>query len=80
MQNYMLKMVLHEGYTPRFYNPKKDHVILGNHVARFFECQHARIMCGHLSMEDAWLTRELLRHIDACAESMPINDFQDMHS
>jgi hypothetical protein len=79
MRNYMMHIVLHSGYKPRFYNPKEDHVILAHHVARFFGCQHARMMRGHPSMEDTWSTRESLYHIGACAESMTINAFQDIH-
>jgi hypothetical protein len=79
MRNYMMHIVLHEGYKPRFYKPKIDHVILADHVARFFGCQHARMMRGHPSIEHAWSSRESLYHIGACAESMPINAFQDMH-
>ena len=36
MRNYMMHIVLHDEYKPRFYKPKEDHVILGDYVARFF--------------------------------------------
>ena len=45
----------------------------------FFGRQHARMMSGYPPMEDTWSTRGLLCHISACAESMPINIFQDMY-
>ena len=79
MRIYTPNIVFHNGYKPRFYTPKKDFVILGNHAAHFFGCQHARMMRGHPSMEEAGSTWELLRHIGVCAESMPINAFQNMH-
>ena len=49
MRNYMVHIVLHDGYNPRFYKPKEDHIVLADHVARFFGCQHARMMRGHPS-------------------------------
>ena len=75
----MMHIVLHEGYKPRFYKPKEDHVVLANHIVPFFGCQHAQMMRGYLSMEEVWSTQELVYHIDGCAESTPIHDFQDMH-
>jgi hypothetical protein len=79
MRNYMLHITLHDGYSPRFYKPKDDHVILADHVARFFGCQHARMMKGHPSIEHAWNTRDSLLHVGPCAESMPLAAFMDMH-
>ena len=76
---YMIHSVLHEEYKPRFYKPKQDHVTLGNCVPRFVGCQHTRMMRGHSPMEDVWSTPESLYHIGACAESIPIKYFQDMH-
>ena len=35
MRNYMMHIVLHDGYNPRFNKPKDDNVILADHVARF---------------------------------------------
>ena len=75
----MMKIMLHEGYKPRFNNPKKYHVILGNHVIRFFGYQHTCMLRAYPSMEDVWSTWELLHHISTCAENMPMNAFQDMH-
>ena len=37
------------------------------------------MMRGHPLMEDVWSMWETSYHIGACAESMPINTFQDMH-
>ena len=78
-RHYMLDIVLHDGYTPRFCKPKEDHVILADHVARFSGCQHARMMCGHSSIEYSWSTCDLLHYVGACAESMPLSAFEDMH-
>ena len=79
MRIYTPNIVFHNGYKPRFYTPKKDFVILGNHAAHFFGCQHARMMRGHPSMEDTGSMRESLHQICVCAESMSINAFQDMY-
>ena len=79
MRNYMMHIVLHDGYNPRFYKPKDDNVILANHVARFFGCQHARMMRGHPSIEHSWNTRDSLFHVGPCAESMPRAAFKGMH-
>ena len=70
------RIVLHDEYKPRYYNPKKDHVILGNHVFWMSACPY-----------NEWTSVDgrcvvvagSLRHIGACAERMPINAFQDMH-
>ena len=62
----MMYAISHEDFGPRFYKPKEDNVIFANHVTLFFECQHAHMMRGHLSAEDAWLTLELLYHIGMC--------------
>ena len=79
MRNYMMHIVQHDGYNPRFYKPKEDHVILANHVARFFGCQHARMMKGHPSIEHSWNTRDSLKHVGLYAKIMPMDAFKDMH-
>ena len=71
MRNYMMHIVLHDGHNPRFYKPKEDHVILGDHVAHFFGCQHARMVSNHPSIEDAWSIRDSTYHVGPCADSMP---------
>ena len=75
----MMHIVLHDGYNPRFYKPKDDHVILADHVARFFGCQHARMIRGHPSIEHSWNTRDSMFHVSLCAESMSLVAFKDMH-
>ena len=79
MQNYMMHIVLHDGYNPGFYKPKDNNVILADHVACFSGCQHARMMRGHLSIEHSWSTRDSFVHVGPCAESMPLTAFMDMH-
>ena len=79
MHNYMMELVLHDGYNPRFYKPKDDYVILADHVARSFGCQHARMMKGHPSMEHSWSTRDSLFHVELCAKSMLLSAFMDVH-
>ena len=37
MRNYILHIVLPDGYNPRFYKLKENYVILADHVARFFD-------------------------------------------
>ena len=75
----MMHIVLHDGYTPWFYKAKDDHVILADHVARFFGCQHARMMREQPSIEHSWSTRNSLFHVGPYAESMPLAAFEDMH-
>ena len=74
----MMHIVLHDGYNSRFYKPKDDHVILADHVALFFGCQHARMMKEHPSIEHSWNTRDSLFHVGPCAESMPLAAFEDI--
>ena len=67
------------GYTPRYYKPEVDKVVLGTHIARFFGVQVARMLRGYPSIEDTWSTRETLYAIPMAAESMPRAAFQDIH-
>ena len=75
----MEHIVLYGGYKVRFYMPKENHLILALRVARFFGCQHARMMHGWLSMKDVWSSRESLYHIITFSGSMPIHKLQDTH-
>ena len=34
MRNYMIFIIRHKGYTPRYYDPAKGKVVLAHHVAR----------------------------------------------
>ena len=79
MRKSMMHNVLHDGYNPRFYKPEGDHLIVADHVARFFWCRHACMMRGHLLIENSWSTRDSLHHVGPYAGSMPLSAFKDMH-
>ena len=78
MQNYMVRLITTSNYKPRYYDSLIDKVIMGTHVARYFGCSIARMLCGFPSIDDTFLTREPLFHIGLCTESMPKGALYDM--
>ncbi len=50
MLNYMIHIIKEEEWKPQYYKPSEDKVILGDHIARFFGCQAARMLRGFPSI------------------------------
>ena len=75
----MTHIIPTSGYKPRYYKPGEDKVILGDHVARMFGVQHARMFRGHPSVTHTFSTRESLDEIGPASESLPRDAVQDMH-
>ena len=79
MRNYMIYIIRHKGYTPRYYNPAKGKVILAHHVARYFGVETCRMLRGFPSMAETWSTQESLFEIGVCTECMPKAAMRDMN-
>ena len=61
VRNYMTHIIRSQVYTPTYYKPEEDDVVLGNHIAGFFVVQIARMLRGFPSIRDTWSTWETLR-------------------
>eukprot|EP00956_Cyclotella_meneghiniana_P043310 scaffold263758_cov139-Cyclotella_meneghiniana.AAC.1 len=79
MRNYMLHLIRHKGYKPKYYNPLVDRKIEEHHVARFYGVHMARMLRGFPSIEETWSSRESIDHIAPAAESMPKDAYIDMY-
>ena len=79
MWNYMVYCIQTKGFTPKYFDPADEKYIQVDHVANFFGCQLAQSLWGNPSIDQCWLTRELLDTIGMCVESMPRNAFKDIY-
>ena len=79
MHNYMVHFTETEEWKPRYYDPPRNHIILAEHVCRFFGCQYTRMLHGFLSIDKTWPTRESLDVIGTVKESMPKDAFRDLY-
>ena len=79
MRNYMLYIIRHQGYHPRYYKPEEDKVILGHHVAQYFGIETCRMLRGFPSIEETWSSCEPLFHIGVCTESMLLGAMYDLN-
>ena len=79
VRNYMTHLIRTQGYTPTYFKPEDDKVVLGDHIACFFGVQIARMLRGFPSIRDTWSTREALFAIGMAAESMPRGAFEDIN-
>jgi hypothetical protein len=80
MRNFMLHSIKTKGWTPKYYCPADEKVIIADHVARFFGCQPVLSLRGNPSIKHTWLTRESLDAIGTCMEYMPKNAFKDIYT
>ena len=44
MRNYIIHIMRHKEYKPRYYTPAKGKEILAHHVARYFGVEHCRML------------------------------------
>ena len=79
MRSYMTHIMRSDGYKPKWYDPENNHVILGDHVCRFFGVQTARMLRGYPSINDTWPSRESLDEVGVVTKCMSKNAFQDMY-
>ena len=79
MRNCMVHLMGTEERKPRYYDTPSNHIILAEHVCRFFGCQSARILCGFLSIDKTWSARKSLDAIGTVKESMPKVSFRDLY-
>ena len=75
----MARLVKTKDWKPKYYDPSKDHVILGNHVARFIGATMARMMRGYPSIKDSWSTREASKALSFVKETRTQEAYKDMH-
>eukprot|EP00956_Cyclotella_meneghiniana_P027903 scaffold63911_cov67-Cyclotella_meneghiniana.AAC.4 len=52
MRNYLLHLICHKGYKPKYYNPLVDCKIEEHHVARFYGVHMARMLRGFPTIEE----------------------------
>ena len=52
MRNYMTYIMEHKGYKPKYFNPSKNLVINGDHIARFYGVLLGRMLAGDRSVDD----------------------------
>ena len=78
VRNYMTHIIRSQVYTPTYYKPEEDDVVLGNHIAGFFVVQIARMLRGFPSIGDTWSTQETMFAISMATGSMPHGAFEDI--
>ncbi|KAL7525563.1 hypothetical protein ACHAXR_001059 [Thalassiosira sp. AJA248-18] len=55
IRNYMLYIIEYKWYTPKYYNPVEDLVIIGNHVYRIYGMMSmGRMQSGNSPIKDLW--------------------------
>ena len=67
MPNYMI-IIQTKNFKPRYYDPSENSTIQlhsPSHVATFYVCHMARMICGFASIEDTWNTHDSLNAIAA---------------
>ena len=68
-----------EEWKSSYYDPPSNHIILAEHVCRFFGCQYAHMLRGSPSIDKTWSTGESLDAIGTVNESMPKDAFRDLY-
>ena len=71
VRNYTTHLIRTKGYTPTYFKPEDDKVVLRDHIAHFFGVQMARMLHGFPLIRDTWSTRETLFAIGMAALRLP---------
>ena len=85
MRNYMVYLILHHDYKPKYYDPMGDKpknickYITANHVARFYGVMMARIWSNNSSIDNMWSVREILDAVPSVKEAMPQDAYKDLY-
>ena len=81
LSNYILHQIRSQNYNPLYNNPENKKYILGNHVARMFGVQHARMFRSSPSVTDTIDTRQLINEneIPFATESLRKGTLQALH-
>ena len=78
MINYMLHIIEHADWKPKYYNPSKGKRITGDEICRFYGALLGRALGGNPSVNQMWSTRSTFKSIGAVKESMPQDAFKDL--
>ncbi|KAL7517840.1 hypothetical protein ACHAWF_000163, partial [Thalassiosira exigua] len=78
MRNYMIYLMEHRGWKPKYYDPAKGVVITGDHVCRMYGAMIGRTLSGNNSIEDIWSERHSFKACGPIKESMPQDAFKDL--
>ena len=81
MSNYMLYLIDHEGFKPKYYcpcDPVNPICILTHHVCRLYGVKIANMLCGNRSISQMYSTIEYFHAVGPVKESVPQDAFKDL--
>ena len=78
MQNYMIYIIKHKAWKPKFYNPSAGVVITDDHVGRFHGVMLDRMVTRNRSIDEIWSTRHAFSANGPIKESMTQDAFKDL--
>ena len=81
MSNYMLYLIDHEEFKPKYYcphDPVNPIYILPNQVCRLYGVKIANIFCGNRSIDQMYITTGYFDPVDPVKESVPPDALKDL--
>ena len=78
MRNYMIYIMKHKAWKPKFYNPSAVVVITGDLVGHFHGVMLAGMLTANRSIDDIWSTCHTFSANGPIKESMPQDAFKDL--